>query len=80
MNGYIKDATKIIFYVLGSIFLILGIIGVLLPIIPGIPFLIISVLFFAAGMTRRKRKEFKKKINREVKKEVGKVEKVVGLK
>jgi len=80
MDKYVKDVVKIVFFVLGSIFLIIGIAGVLLPILPGIPFLIIAVLFFAAGMTRRKGKEFKRKIKREVKKEVNGVEKVVGLK
>ena len=82
MDKYVKDVGKIIFFVLGSVFLFIGIAGVLLPILPGIPFLIIAVLFFAAGMTRKKRKEFKKRINREkgkitreIKKDVNGVEK-----
>jgi hypothetical protein len=75
MEEYVRDVVKIIFYVLGCLFLIIGIAGVLLPIIPGIPFLFLAILFFAAGMTRKKRKEFKKRIKREIKKEVSKAEK-----
>ncbi|MBO6268636.1 MAG: DUF454 family protein [Clostridium sp.] len=40
---------RILFIVGGCIFLILGIIGLALPVIPQVPFLVIGVLFLARG-------------------------------
>ncbi|HHG74278.1 MAG TPA: DUF454 family protein, partial [Persephonella sp.] len=33
-------------YALGFLFLLIGILGIILPVIPGVPFLIISAFFF----------------------------------
>ncbi len=33
-------------YILGIVFLLIGILGIILPIIPGVPFLLISAFFF----------------------------------
>lgn len=42
-----KELKKTLFLIFGIFFFILGIAGVLLPIIPGIPFFLVSIVFFA---------------------------------
>lgn len=42
-----RDVKKVIFMFGGTIFMILGLIGVLLPIISGIPFFLMGILFYA---------------------------------
>ena len=79
MKGYAKEVLKILFFALGFIFLIIGIAGILLPIAPGIPFLILAFLFFAAGMTGKKRKEFKKKVKREIKEKLAMLRKLLSF-
>lgn len=44
-----SEVKKSIFLILGVLFTLLGFIGVLLPIIPGIPFFLIGLLFLAKG-------------------------------
>lgn len=44
-----SEVKKSIFLILGVLFILLGFIGVLLPIIPGIPFFLIGLLFLAKG-------------------------------
>ncbi len=48
-----NNAVKMIF---GTVFLILGLIGLLLPVIPQIPFLAASAVFFASGSERMRKK------------------------
>ena len=43
---------RIIFVIGGVFFLILGLIGLILPVIPQIPFLALSLLLFARGSRR----------------------------
>ncbi len=43
---------KIIYFISGCVFLILGLIGLALPVIPQVPFLILSVMFFARASQR----------------------------
>ena len=38
---------RILFPILGTFFLVLGLIGLLLPVIPQVPFLIAALLFYA---------------------------------
>ena len=47
---------KIICFTFGIIFLLLGIIGLALPIVPQIPFLVVSAAFFAIGSKKIKDK------------------------
>ncbi len=42
-----KRRSKLFNLVMGIIFLVLGIIGILLPVVPQIPFLIMSLFFFS---------------------------------
>lgn len=49
MEDFVKEFKKLFFLSLGIFFFLLGVIGVLLPIIPGIPFLLISLVFFVKG-------------------------------
>ncbi|MCJ7854908.1 YbaN family protein [Lachnospiraceae bacterium NSJ-143] len=43
---------KIIYMVLGTIFLILGLIGLALPVVPQVPFLLTAVYFLSKGSPR----------------------------
>ena len=43
---------KKLYVVLGFVFLIIGLIGLLLPVMPTIPFLIISSAYFSKGSDR----------------------------
>lgn len=42
-----KEIKKIFFLIVGILFIFLGIAGVLLPIIPGLPFLFMGIIFIA---------------------------------
>lgn len=42
-----KEIKKIFYMIVGILFILLGIAGVLLPIIPGLPFLIMGIIFIA---------------------------------
>ena len=44
-----KELKRLVFLTLGIIFFILGFIGIVLPIIPGIPFFLIGIIFIARG-------------------------------
>ena len=41
-----KEFKKILFLIFGIFFFLLGIAGIILPIIPGIPFFLVSLVFF----------------------------------
>lgn len=43
---------KILYLSLGFVFLALGILGILLPMIPSVPFLILTLFFFSKGSDR----------------------------
>lgn len=43
---------KAVYLMLGFIFLALGIVGIALPILPTVPFLLLTVFFFAKGSDR----------------------------
>ena len=45
---------KGIFFILAIVFLVLGMIGLILPIIPQVPFLVLGVLFLTASSERFK--------------------------
>ena len=47
--NYVK---KIICLIIGMIFMLLGFIGLLLPVIPQIPFLVTGIVFLMAGSKR----------------------------
>ena len=53
--GLVENARRGLYVFLGVLSLIAGIIGAILPIIPGIPFLILSVSLFARGSKRAHR-------------------------
>ena len=42
-----KEIKKIFFMIVGILFIILGIAGILLPVIPGLPFLFMGLIFIA---------------------------------
>lgn len=44
-----EEFKKLFYLSLGIFFFLLGVVGVILPIIPGIPFLLISLVFFVKG-------------------------------
>lgn len=54
--------SKIIFFLLGVFFFVLGCVGVVIPIIPQIPFFIIAIICFAKTSTRVKKKVLSSKI------------------
>ncbi|MBQ2604743.1 MAG: DUF454 family protein [Clostridia bacterium] len=65
---------RIICLILAAVFLICGIIGVLIPIVPQIPFFIMSVLFGSAGSQHIKTKVKKSRLyNRYMEKYVKKI-------
>lgn len=43
---------KVIYILLGFVFLALGIVGIVLPVLPTVPFLLLTVFFFAKGSER----------------------------
>lgn len=43
---------KALYIVLGFVFLVLGIVGVVVPILPTVPFLLLTLFFFAKGSDR----------------------------
>ncbi|MBS1964026.1 MAG: YbaN family protein [Bdellovibrionales bacterium] len=47
-----KDKRSIFFQVLGGLFLVFAVIGIFLPIVPQIPFAIVSAYFFSKGNPR----------------------------
>ena len=47
-----KRIKKIIFVIAGFIFLLLGIIGIVLPILPTVPFLLLTSYCFARGSNK----------------------------
>lgn len=47
--------TKIAFIIVGVIFFVLGVAGLILPIIPQIPFFILSIFFLCMGSKRFKK-------------------------
>ncbi|NPA58011.1 MAG: DUF454 domain-containing protein [Aquificae bacterium] len=51
----------IVRFVLGFVFLVVGIIGVIFPVLPGIPFLILSAFFFGF-LSREKVIKYMKKL------------------
>ena len=53
---------RIIFIVFGIFFLLIGIVGLFLPVVPQIPFLLIGLLFLSAGSKRFKNKVFRSNI------------------
>jgi hypothetical protein len=53
--GVVENARRGLYVFLGVLSLIAGIIGAILPIIPGIPFLILSASLFARGSERAHR-------------------------
>lgn len=42
-----KNSTEKFFFILGSLFLLLGIIGLLLPVVPQVPFAILAAYFYS---------------------------------
>lgn len=44
-----KEVKRFVFLILGITFLVLGLVGVVLPIIPGIPFFLVGLIFVARG-------------------------------
>ncbi|MCR5099724.1 MAG: YbaN family protein [Butyrivibrio sp.] len=46
---------KLIFFILSIVFFIIGFIGLMLPVIPQIPFFVIGVVFLMAGSKRFER-------------------------
>lgn len=47
-----KSSGQQFFFVLGSVFLLMGVIGLLLPVVPQVPFAILSAYFFSKSSPR----------------------------
>lgn len=43
---------KLIYLILGTLFLLIGLVGIILPILPTTPFLLLTSYFYARGSTR----------------------------
>ena len=56
---------KVIFIILGLFFMILGVIGLALPVIPQIPFLILGAVFLSMASTKFKHKLISSKLYKE---------------
>jgi uncharacterized protein YqgC (DUF456 family) len=61
MNGYIKSGLNLVALTFAVIFFIIAIAGFFVPLLPGIPFLIISFLLLIFVFTKKGVKRFLKK-------------------
>lgn len=46
---------KYLYFILGIVFMVIGMVGVVLPILPTTPFLLLAMFFFTKSSTRAKR-------------------------
>lgn len=53
---------QIVFIIIGVFFLLLGLIGLLIPVVPQVPFLATGVLFLAGGSKRVQKRVFDSKL------------------